>query len=152
MRCLDAVSTPWYHAEKWESQRTELDMIRLTDEEFEAAVMDAIDSIPEEFLDELENVAIVVADEPEDEDFLGDGYYTENGDLLGLYDGLSLTERGSSYGMGDYPDTITIFKGPHERLDGSRDYVLEEVRKTVVHEIAHYFGMDEDQVDEMGYA
>ena len=127
-------------------------MIKLSDEEFEAAVMDAIDSIPEEFLDELENVAIVVADEPEDEDFEGDGYYTESGDLLGLYDGLALTERDSHYGMGDYPDTITIFKGPHERLGGSRAYVLEEVRKTVVHEIAHYFGMDEDQVDDMGYA
>ena len=127
-------------------------MIRLTDEEFESAVMDAIDSIPEEFLDDLENVAIVVADEPEDEDFDGDGYYTESGDLLGLYDGLALTDRDMGYGAGDYPDTITIFKGPHERLGGSRAYVLEEVRKTVVHEIAHYFGLDEDQVDEMGYA
>lgn len=132
--------------------RAEQKMIKLTDEEFESAIMDAIDSIPEEFLDELENVAIVVADEPEDEDFDGDGYFTENGDLLGLYDGLALTERDMGYGTGDYPDTITIFKGPHERLGGSRAYVLEEVRKTVVHEIAHYFGLDEDQVDEMGYA
>ena len=127
-------------------------MVRLSDEEFEAAVQDAIDSIPDEFLDELENVAIVIADEPEDEDFEGDGYYTEDGDLLGLYDGLALTERDSGYGLGDYPDTITIFKGPHERLEGSREDVLEEVRMTVVHEIAHYFGMDEEQVDEMGYA
>lgn len=127
-------------------------MVRLSDEEFEAAVQDAIDSIPDEFLDELENVAIVIADEPEDEDFEGDGYYTEDGDLLGLYDGLALTERDSGYGLGDYPDTITIFKGPHERLEGSREGVLEEVRMTVVHEIAHYFGMDEEQVDEMGYA
>lgn len=127
-------------------------MIRLTDEEFESAVMDAIDSIPEEFLDDLENVAIVVADEPEEEDFDGDGYFTESGDLLGLYDGLALTERDMGYGTGDYPDTITIFKGPHERLGDSRAYVLEEVRKTVVHEIAHYFGLDEDQVDKMGYA
>ena len=127
-------------------------MLRLSDEEFEAAVQDAIDSIPDEFLDDLENVAIVIADEPEDEDFEGDGYYTEEGDLLGLYDGLALTERDSGYGFGDYPDTITIFKGPHERLDGSRADILEEVRRTVVHEIAHYFGMDEEQVDEMGYA
>ncbi len=127
-------------------------MIQLSDEEFEEAVQSAIDSIPEEFLDDLENVAILLADEPEDEDFDGDGLFTEDGDLLGLYDGLALTDRGDGYGMGDYPDTITIFKGPHERLSEDRAVVLEEIRKTVVHEIAHYFGMDEDQVDEMGYA
>ena len=128
-------------------------MVELSDEEFEGAVQDAIDSIPDEFLDELENVAILLADEPEEEDLEGDGYYTEDGDLLGLYDGVALTERGDWYGAGnDYPDTITIFKGPHERLSDDRDEVLEEIRKTVIHETAHYFGMDEDQVDEMGYA
>ena len=127
-------------------------MFKLTDEEFESAVMSALDSIPEEFLDELENVAITVADEPEDEDFEADGLYTDSGDLLGIYDGLSLAERDSGYGMGDYPDTIVIFKGPHERLCRSRTEAFEEIRKTVVHEIAHYFGMDEDQVDDMGYA
>ncbi|MBQ9000605.1 MAG: metallopeptidase family protein [Eggerthellaceae bacterium] len=128
-------------------------MVELTDEEFEAAVQDAIDTIPEEFLDELDNVAILLADEPEEPDFEGDGYYTESGDLLGLYDGIALTERGDWYGAGnDYPDTITIFKGPHERLSDDREVVLDEIRKTVIHETAHYFGMDEDQVDEMGYA
>ena len=128
-------------------------MVRLSDREFEEAIQDAIDSIPEEFLDELENVAIVIADEPEEEDFEGDGYYTDNGDLLGLYDGIALTERGDYYGAGnDYPDTITIFKGPHERLSDDRAVVIEEIRKTVIHETAHYFGMDEDQVDDMGYA
>ena len=82
-----------------------------------------------------------------------DGLFSEEGDLLGLYDGVSLMERGDGYGMpGDYPDTITIFKGPHERLEGGREEILEEVRRTVIHEVAHYFGMDEDQVDEMGYA
>ena len=128
-------------------------MVELTQEEFEEAVQEAIDSIPDEFLDDLENVAILLADEPEDEDFDGDGYFTDEGDLLGLYDGMALTLRGDYYGAGnDYPDTITIFKGPHERLSDDRAEVLEEIRKTVVHEVAHYFGMDEDQVDEMGYA
>ena len=127
-------------------------MVHLSDEEFENAVQDAIDSLPEEFLDELENVAIIVADEPEPEDFEGDGLYTESGDLLGLYDGVSLLDRDGGYGFNDYPDTITIFKGPHERLSDDRAVVLEEIRVTVVHEVAHYFGMDEDQVDEMGYA
>ena len=127
-------------------------MVTLSDEEFESAVQDAIDSMPDEFLDELENVAILLGDEPMPEELEGDGLFSESGDMLGLYDGVSITERGGSYGVGDYPDTITIFKGPHERLGGSREYVLEEIRKTVVHEIAHYFGLDEDQVDEMGYA
>ena len=127
-------------------------MVLLSDEEFEGAVQDAIDSIPDRFLDDLENVAILLADEPEEEDFEGDGYFTEEGDLLGLYEGLALTERGDDYGFNDYPDTITIFKGPHERLSNNRSEVLEEIRKTVVHEVAHYFGLDEDQIDEMGYA
>lgn len=128
-------------------------MAKLTDEEFEEAVQSAIDSIPDEFLDELENVAILLGDEPEEQDFEGDGYYTEDGDLLGLYDGVALTERGDTYGaFDDYPDTITIFKGPHERLSDDRAVVIDEIRKTVVHEVAHYFGMDEDQVDDMGYA
>ena len=127
-------------------------MAKMSDEEFDAAVQDAIDSIPEEFLDELENLSFMVADEPEEEDFAGDGYYSEGGDLLGLYDGVALTERGSGYGVGDYPDIVTIFKGPHERLSEDVSVVVEEVRKTVVHEIAHYFGLDEDQVEDMGYA
>lgn len=127
-------------------------MVRVTDEEFEGAIMDAMDTIPEEFLEELENVAIVIADEPSPDDCFGDGYFAAGGEMLGLYDGMSLLERDSSYGMGDYPDTITIFKGPHERLACSREDLFEEVRKTVVHEIAHYFGLDEDEVEEMGYA
>ena len=128
-------------------------MTSFTDEEFDALVQEALDSIPQEFLDEMENVALLIADEPEEQDFEGDGYYAESGDLLGLYDGIALTERDGSYGAyNDYPDTITIFKGPHERLSDDREHVAEEVRKTVVHEIAHYFGMDEDQVDAMGYA
>ena len=127
-------------------------MAKLTDEVFEAAVQDALDSIPDEFLDELENVAIMLADEPDEEDFFGDGLYTEGGELLGLYSGIAMTDRGDDYGFGDYPDTITIFKGPHERMGLSRAETIEEIRRTVVHEIAHYFGMDEEQVDEMGYA
>ena len=129
-------------------------MVKLTDQEFEDAVQTAIDSIPEQFLDELDNIAFFVEDEPSLEQLEDpDGYATEDGDLLGLYDGISLIERAGSYGeAGDYPDSITIFKGPHERLEGTKEEVLEEVRKTVIHEVAHYFGMDEEQVDRMGYA
>ena len=129
-------------------------MVKLTDAEFEGAVQAALDSIPEEFLDELDNIAFFVEDEPSDEVLeFGDTYETEDGDVLGVYDGVSIVERADGYGMpGDYPDSITVFKGPHERLEGSKAEVLEEVRKTVIHEVAHYFGMDEEQVDEMGYA
>ena len=141
-------------------------MYKMTDEEFEGAVQDAIDSIPDEFLEELENVVFLVEDEPSDEQLAAfddeediddgmelDGLFSEDGDLLGLYDGISLLDRADGYGYGgDYPDTITIFKGPHERLEGDREEILEEVRRTVIHEVAHYFGMDEEQVDDMGYA
>ena len=71
---------------------------------------------------------------------------------MGLYSGIAMTERGDYYGYGEFPDTITIFKGPHERMGLSHADTIEEIRRTVVHEIAHYFGMDEEQVDEMGYA
>ena len=126
-------------------------MAKLTDEEFEAAVQDALDSIPDEFLDELDNVAFMLADEPDEEDEIT--VVDQNGDeLMGLYSGIAMTERGDYYGYGEFPDTITIFKGPHERMGLSHADTIEEIRRTVVHEIAHYFGMDEEQVDEMGYA
>jgi predicted Zn-dependent protease with MMP-like domain len=129
-------------------------MVKLTDDEFEGAIQDALDAMPDQFLDDLENVVILAQDEPEDWQLeeSADGLYTEGGDLLGLYDGVNIYDRGDGYGaFGDYPDTITIFKGPHERLGGTKQQVLEEVRKTVVHEIGHYFGMDEAQLDAMGY-
>ena len=73
--------------------------------------------------------------------------------MLGLYDCLPLTESGASYGdcFGDVPDTITSFKGPHERLAGTKDDILDEVFITVIHEVGHFFGMDEDQIEEMGF-
>lgn len=114
--------------------------VQFTDDEFDALVEDAIDSIPDRFLDELDNVVFAVEDEPDD------------GETLGWYDGVSLLDRGESYGaVSDYPDCITIFKGPHERLSDDRDEVIEEIRKTVVHEVGHYFGMTEEQVEAMGY-
>lgn len=131
-------------------------MYTLSDEEFEDLVVAALDSLPEKFADELDNVAVLVEDEPADwrlEDFADVGTFSPGGELLGLYEGIALTRRGFYYGDGDtVPDTITIFKGPHERLAYSREEIAEQVRRTVVHEVAHFFGMDEDQVAEMGYA
>ena len=130
-------------------------MYELTDEEFEQAVGAALDEIPDELFYEMENVVVLTQDEPNDWQLerSEDGSTSESGDLLGLYDGVNLYDRGNSYGaIDDYPDTITIFKGPHERLSSEREVVLEEVRKTVIHEVGHYFGMTEEQVEEMGYA
>lgn len=129
-------------------------MYKMTDEEFEGAIADALDAMPDEIVDELENIVILAQDEPEDWQLenqdIGEG---ESGDMLGYYDGVSLYERADGYGgPGDLPDSIFIFKGPHERLEGTREEILEEVRRTVVHEIGHYFGMDEVRIDQMGYA
>lgn len=132
-------------------------MYRMTDDEFEAVIEDALDLLPERFLAALENIGICMEDEPSEEQLgcLDDGWgaASEAGDLLGLYEGLSLTERGAGYGefAMDLPDLITVFKGPHERGFDTREEVVEEVRKTVIHEIGHYFGLDEDQLDRMGY-
>jgi predicted Zn-dependent protease with MMP-like domain len=107
----------------------------------------ALEGMPPELSALLENVAIVVdewpdystplvADDPEDT-------------LYGLYEGVPLTERGWGY-SGVLPDKITIFRGPLER-DFEPDELEEQVRITVVHEIAHYFGFDEDRLEELGY-
>lgn len=129
-------------------------MYRMTDEEFEGIVSDALDSIPDHLFDALENVIVTVADEPDDDQLAAmdsDGAEVCDDELLGLYDGLPLTERGAYYGEGDLPDVITIFKGPHERCFEGRERVHEEVRKTVIHEVGHYFGNDEAMLEEMGY-
>lgn len=131
-------------------------MHRMTDSEFESAVEEALERIPERFLDALENVAVVVEDEPngyhldalDDPDCLGASMVDD--ELLGLYDGVSLPDRADGYD-GDIPDVITVFKGPHERCFGSREEVVEEIGKTVVHEIGHYFGIDDARLHEMGY-
>lgn len=126
-------------------------MVHVTDEAFEAMVSDAIDSIPERFIDELDNVMFLVEDEPSDEQVADDIADGGTGDMLGLYSGVNLYDRADYY-SGDLPDSITVFKGPHERMCADEVELAEEVRRTVVHEVGHYFGMDEDQVGEMGYA
>lgn len=131
-------------------------MYRMSDDEFESVIEEAFESIPEKFLEALENVAIVMEDEPgeyhlealEAPDFLGASYFDD--ELLGLYDGIPLTERDDYYD-GDIPDVITIFKGPHERSFASREQMVEEIGKTVIHEIGHYFGIDDERLYEMGY-
>ena len=129
-------------------------MFEVDDETFDAIVDMAIDSIPEEFLDDIENLEFVIEKEPGPQHMqrLDEGTVVGGRILLGLYSGVPLTDRGYWYGHGNMPDVITIFQGPHERMARSYEGLIESVRRTVVHEVGHYFGMDEDQLREMGYA
>lgn len=125
-------------------------MYQMTEDEFESAVQDAIDSLPDVFLEALDNVMVTIQDEPNARQMMsGDGSLDAN--VLGLYEGIALTERGEWYGEGEMPDVITVFKGPHERCFDSRERIVEEIRKTVVHEIGHHFGMDDEALGRIGY-
>jgi predicted Zn-dependent protease with MMP-like domain len=108
---------------------------------FESLVSEALDGVPPELTALMQNVVVLIADEPPPD---------EGEDLLGLYEGIPLTERGGSYG-GVLPDRITIFRGPTLRYARDRDEAVREVRITVVHEIAHHFGIDDDKLHALGY-
>lgn len=111
-------------------------------EDFEDAVSEALDAIPAELTAVMNNVVILVEDEPPQDD----------PELLGLYEGVPLTERDEWWGAGSLPDRIMIFRGPTLRTCESREEVVDEVNITVVHEIAHHFGIDDDRLHELGYA
>ncbi len=126
-------------------------MYEMTDDEFEMAVQDALDSLPDAFLEALDNVMVTVQDEPNARQVMTPDGVRSGGEILGLYEGIALTERGEWYGEGETPDVVTIFKGPHERCFSSRERIVEEIRKTVVHEIGHHFGMDDAALRRIGY-
>ena len=107
---------------------------------FDELVSDALDLIPPQLAAVMDNVVVLVADRNEEED-----------DLLGLYEGVALTERDSHYG-GSLPDTITIYRDALLDACDDEDEVVEEVKITVVHEIAHHFGIDDDRLHELGWA
>ena len=125
--------------------------VHLSDEEFEAAVGDALDTIPGELADQMDNVVILVRDEPEPELLTADDY-DEDGlpTLLGLYDGIPLTERDDAWSV-VLPDRILIFKGPLERWCANREELTAEIGVTVIHEVAHHFGIDDDRLHELGW-
>jgi predicted Zn-dependent protease with MMP-like domain len=115
-------------------------MLEMSREDFEGHVAEALDGIPPELTRLMNNVAIFVEDDPDPTD----------PELLGLYEGIPLTERGEWY-AGVLPDRITIYRNPTLRICEQPDDVVEEVRVTVVHEIAHHFGIDDERLHELGY-
>ena len=117
-------------------------MVELSPREFEEAVGAALDEVPPELLRLMDNVVIFIEDEPPPED----------PDLLGVYDGIPLTERGEAWAAGALPDRITIFRGPLQRMCEDRDELLDEIAVTVVHEIAHHFGIDDERLHALGWA
>jgi predicted Zn-dependent protease with MMP-like domain len=115
--------------------------------DFYQLVERALDGLPPELSELLDNVAIVVEDWPDHSALnASDG---PDDTLYGLYEGVPLTERGDSY-YGVLPDRITIFRGPLER-DFRAEELEEQVRITVVHEIAHFFGLGEERLEELGW-
>jgi predicted Zn-dependent protease with MMP-like domain len=115
--------------------------------DFYELVERALEGLPPELAELLDNVAIVVDEWP----YLSPPLVAEEKDTLyGLYEGVPLTERGAGY-YGILPDKITIFRGPLER-DFCQDALEEQIRITVVHEVAHHFGFDEDRLEELGWA
>jgi predicted Zn-dependent protease with MMP-like domain len=115
--------------------------LSLDAESFEAIVTDELDQLPDEMVDGLDNVVFVVEDRPEDGSL----------DLLGLYDGVALTERGD-YGFGEMPDRIVLYREPLLAISTDEDQLRDEIHITLVHEIAHYYGIDDDRLHELGWA
>ena len=113
----------------------------MSQQEFEDAVGDALDAVPAELMALLDNVVFFVEDEPPAED----------PDLLGVYDGVPLTDRGDAWAMGALPDRITIYRGPLTRMSADREDLLDEIAVTVVHEIAHHFGISDARLHELGW-
>jgi len=119
---------------------------------FQDLVAEALDSLPEEFLVRLENVEVVVEEWPSEDDLADAGMEgADPAELLGLYHGIPLTDRGSWY-AGVLPDRIVIYQRPLEQAVGEDpELVREEVRRTVIHEIAHFYGISDERLEEMGW-
>jgi predicted Zn-dependent protease with MMP-like domain len=116
---------------------------------FEKIIAQALDGLPEEILEAMENVEVVVEDEPSDEVREEFGL-ADDETLFGVYRGTPLVERGFT-DPPLLPDQIILYQVPLEESFPRREELIEEIRRTVIHEVAHYLGMEEDQIDELGY-
>jgi predicted Zn-dependent protease with MMP-like domain len=114
-------------------------MHHLSPDEFDALVSDCLDAVPEEAFVHLDNVVFLVEDRPED-----------GSDLLGMYEGISLTER-AQYGYGNMPDRIVLFRENLMAACADREELEREVRITLMHEIAHCYGIPEERLHELGW-
>ncbi|MFJ5862311.1 metallopeptidase family protein [Pseudarthrobacter sp. NPDC092439] len=137
-------SVPGGPHEPWEPGRNA--GFSMSADDFEAAVSDALDSIPPRLARTMDNVAVFIEDR-----------YVPHADedpetvLLGLYEGVPLTERDSWWGAGSLPDRITIYREAILDICDSREEVIHEVAVTVVHEVAHHFGIDDERLHELGW-
>jgi predicted Zn-dependent protease with MMP-like domain len=118
-----------------------LDPASVSAERFDRMVVDQLDLLPDDMVDGLDNIVFVTEDRPEDGSL----------DLLGLYDGVALTERGQ-YGFGELPDRIILYREPHLAAVDDEEALADEIHVTLVHEIAHFYGIDDEQLHELGWA
>jgi len=115
-------------------------VIGLTADEFETLFVDELDALPDDMIDGLDNVIFVTEDRPEDGSL----------DLLGLYDGVAITERGQ-YGFGELPDRIILYREPLCDISADLDELKDQIHITLVHEIAHYYGIDDEELHKLGW-
>ena len=122
-------------------------MLELSDQQFDTLISKAMDELPQEYITGLDNVAIVYADEPTEEQKIKmklDAHHL----LLGLYEGIPLTHRGNGYSF-VLPDKITLFKRPILAVVTNEAELFEQIKRTLWHEIAHYYGLDHDRMDRL---
>jgi predicted Zn-dependent protease with MMP-like domain len=122
------------------------DVVQIPRARFERLVADALDSIPEELARSMENVAVMVEDWPTEDQLAG-----RQGTLLGLYEGVDLTRRSPTSYAGVLPDRITIFRGPLSALAHDERELADLVATTVIHEVAHHFGISDERLQELGW-
>lgn len=118
--------------------------MNISDEEFDRLITKAMDELPQKYIKGLENVAIVYADDP-DEFQAQKARLNEHSLLFGLYEGIPLTKRGTNYTF-VLPDKITLFKNPILTVSHSNEELFEHIKRTLWHEIAHYYGLDHDRI------
>jgi predicted Zn-dependent protease with MMP-like domain len=114
--------------------------LRMSAEDFERIVTEELDALPDEVMDGLENLAFVVEDASDDGE-----------ELFGRYEGVDLPHR-DRYGFGELPDRIVVFRLPHLAAADTLDDLRDELHTTLVHEIGHYFGLDDERLHELGWA
>ena len=122
--------------------------IKISAKKFEALVVQALEELPEFFQDRLQNIEVLITDWPTEEELEEAGIGPDEL-LLGLYQGIPLTERTSDYGL-VLPDTITLYRGRIAETCDTSDEIMAEVQQTVKHEIAHYFGLSDERLKELG--